>query len=175
MAGVLLSEEGHAQAARLADALAGVPLAAVISSPLERAQQTAAPIAARHNLMVQTDPAVNEIEFGAWTGCRFDELAGPEWDAWNQNRGVAPVPGGETMLAAQARAMAAVQRWAALYPAGEVAVVSHQDILKAVVALVLGVPLDLLHRFDLGPASRSVLRIGAGWARIEGINLGAGC
>ena len=165
-----LSEEGRGQAARLAETLAAVKLVAVIASPLERAQETAAPIAARHGLPVQTDPALNEVDFGAWSGRAFTDLTGPAWDAWNIARGLAPTPGGETMLAVQARAVAAVQAWAAAYPEGEVALVSHQDVLKAVVAQVLGMPLDLLHRLEMGPGGRSVLSFGVGWGKVEMLN-----
>ncbi len=170
MPGVLLSDEGQTQAARLAEAMSGRRLAAVISSPLERAQQTAAALAARQGLMVQTDPALDEADFGAWSGRRFTDLAGPEWEAWNSARGLAPAPGGETMLAVQARAVAALHRWAALHRDGDVALVSHQDVLKSILAQVLGMPLDLLHRFDLTPASRSVVVWGEGWARVDSLN-----
>ncbi len=171
MPGVHLSAAGHAQAVALAEALAGEPVVAVVASPLERAQETAAPIAARHGLPVQTDPGLNEIDFGAWTGQPFAALAGPAWDAWNQHRGIAPTPGGETMLEAQARAWAAVRRLAAAQPEGALVLVSHQDVLKAVLAQALGLSLDLLHRFDLAPASRSVLSVWSGGARVEGLNL----
>ena len=106
MPGVGLSAEGHAQAAALADALAGQVIRAVWTSPLQRAIETAVPIAARHGLMPVIDPALTEVDFGTWTGQPFDALHGPEWEAWNTNRAMAVPPGGETILAAQARAVA---------------------------------------------------------------------
>ena len=172
MPGVGLSEEGQAQAARLADTLASRPIQAVLSSPLERAQATAAAIAARHGLPVQTDPGLDEIDFGAWTGAAFDDLDGrPDWHAWNCFRSFAPTPGGETMVAAQARALAAVARARAAHPDGEVVMVGHSDVLKAVLAHFLGMPLDLLLRIELHPAHRCVVVLFDDDARIEAIDL----
>ena len=73
------------------------------------------------------------------------------------------------MLSVQARAVAAM--CAAAAGGGTVVLVSHQDVLKAMLAHVLGTPLDLLHRFEIAPASRSTVRMGAGWARVEAFNL----
>ena len=170
MPGVPLSNEGRAQAAALAATLAARPIRAVLSSPVQRAQETAAPIAARLGLPVLTDPGLDEIDFGAWTGATFDALDGqPAWDTWNRFRSFAPTPGGEAMAAAQARALAAVARAAA--DGGEVVLVSHSDVLKAVLAHFLGMPLDLLHRIELAPASRSMLVLFEDVARVDGVNL----
>ena len=171
MPGVGLSDVGLAQAARLAAVLGSRPITRVISSPLERAQQTAGPIGTRLGLPIQTEPDLTEIEFGAWTGQSFAALEGPAWTAWNTSRATAQPPGGETILAAQARAMAVMMRIAAEEP-GEVVMVSHQDVIKAMLAYIMGSSLDLLHRFDLIPASRSVVFVGPGWARVDGMNIG---
>jgi len=172
MPGVPLSAEGLAQAAALADALAARPVRAVLSSPLQRAQEMAAPIAARHGLPVLTDAGLDEIDFGAWMGKTFDALAAdPAWDAWNRCRSLAPTPGGETMAAAQARALAAVARVREAVPDGEAVLVGHSDVLKAVLAHLLGTPLDLLGRIELAPASRSVVVLWDGGGRVDGVNL----
>ncbi|GAC1347302.1 MAG: histidine phosphatase family protein [Acetobacteraceae bacterium] len=172
MPGVGLSEAGREQAERLAAALASRPIAAVVSSPLQRAQETAAPIAARLGLAVTTDPGLDEIDFGGWTGLEFSALDGrPEWDAWNRARSMAACPGGESMVAAQARALACVAQVRAIYPEQEVVLVSHQDVLKALLAHYLGVPLDLFHRISLDPAHRSVVVLSALDARVDGVNL----
>lgn len=172
MPGVALSAEGAAQAAVLAEALAARPIRAVLSSPVQRAQETAAPIAARHGLPVLTDPGLDEVDFGAWTGTAFDALASdPAWDAWNRCRSLAPTPGGETMAAAQVRALGAIARARAAVPDGQAVLVGHSDVLKAVLAHLLGTPLDLLHRIELAPASRSVLVLWDGGGRVDGMNL----
>lgn len=172
MPGVSLNERGREQALRLARHFSGRAVAAVACSPLERAQETAAPIAAALGLEVTTDAGLDEIDFGGWTGMAFEALQGsPGWQAWNQFRGTAPTPGGETMLEALARALHSLARWRRAFPDGEVVLVSHQDVLKAVLAHSLEVPLDLMHRIELGVGSCSVLRMFRdGQRRVEGIN-----
>ena len=173
MPGVSLNARGLEQALLLARHFSGCPIAAVVSSPLERAQETAEPIAAALGLDVTTDPGLNEIDFGDWTGKAFEALQGsPAWQAWNQFRGAAPTLGGETMLEALARALRALARLCLAYPNGAVVLVSHQDILKALLAHSLGMPLDLMHRLDLAPASRSVLQVfDDGGMQVNGTNL----
>ena len=174
MPGVSLNERGREQAQRLAQHFTSRPVSAVISSPLERAQETAAPIAAALGLGVATDIGLNEIDFGEWTGLAFTGLQGsPAWQGWNQFRGTAPTPGGETMLEALARALRSLARLHAANPSGEIVLVSHQDVLRALLAHSLGAPLDLIHRIELAPASVSVLRCFAdGGVRVDGMNGG---
>ena len=169
MPGVGLSAQGLAEATALAEVLAGLPIRAVLTSPMQRAQETATPIATRFGQAAIVDEGLNELDYGAWTGAAFADLTGPAWEAWNTNRAMAAPPGGETMLAAQARAVGVMTRAAA--GGGTVVLVSHQDVLKAMLAHVLGLSLDLLHRFDLAPASRSIVCMGPGWARVEATNL----
>lgn len=175
MPGVSLNERGREQALALARYFSGCPIAAVVSSPLERAQETAAPIAAALGLDVTTDAGLDEIDFGDWTGMAFEALQGlPEWQAWNQFRGTASTLGGEIMLEALARALRTLERLHRVYPYGELVLVSHQDMLKAVLAQSLGAPLDLMHRFELAPASRSVLQMfDDDSVRVGGVNLPA--
>lgn len=173
MPGVSLNEDGRAQALRLADHFSKSPIAAVISGPLTRAQETAAPIAAALGLDVITDAGLDEIDFGDWTGMAFDALQGSvEWQAWNRFRGTAPTPGGETMLEALARALRILAHLRRAHPDGEVVLVSHQDVLKALLMHSLGAPLDLVHRIELAPASRSIMRVfDDGGVRVDGVNL----
>ena len=167
--GVALNEAGQAQAAALADTLTDTPVRAVWTSPLQRAIETAAPIAARLGIVPIIEPGLNEIDFGDWTGQRFDALESPEWAAWNTGRAMATPPNGEAMLTAQARAVDAMRRAASI--GGTVVLISHQDVLKAMLANVLGISLDRLHRFDLDPASRSTVGIGPGWACVQSMNV----
>jgi len=154
---------------------AGLRLAAVVSSPRERARQTADAIAARSGLTVIEDPGLDELDFGAWTGAAFDALHDdPCWQAFNTFRGFAPIPGGETMLAVQARAVASVLRLRAAWPDAALALVSHADVLKAILAHFLGMPLDLMRRIELAPASRSELVVYEQDALVRAINLPAG-
>ena len=171
MPGVPLSADGVAQAEALATRFGDMPIAAVLSSPVQRAQETAAPIARALGLTVVVEAGLDEIDFGAWTGSPFAALDGqPAWDAWNQRRGSAGCPDGETMVSAQARAVAAVLLAGEVFAGQHILMVSHQDVLKAVLAHFLGLPLDHLARFSLDPASCSVVTLFEGGGRVEGIN-----
>lgn len=172
--GHALSAAGQAEADALAAILADRPIAAVVSSPLQRARETAAPVAGRHGLDVAIDGDLDEIDFGEWTGWPFSELhADPTWQRFNVFRGSTPIPGGETMLAAQVRALAAILRLRSAYPEAEVVVVSHGDVVKALLAHFLGVPLELMRRIEISPASRSILELYDSDVRITGMNLPA--
>ncbi len=172
MPGVHLSAEGRAQAERLADRLADRPLAAVLSSPQPRAQETAAPIAARHGLAIQVDPGLDELDFGAWQGMGFSALQErADWRAWNRARGLAPgAPGGEAMVQVQARALAVLAQARALWPGGEVVLAGHQDVLRAALLGVLGVPLDLFGRVALAPGGRAAVRLWEDHAELEALD-----
>ena len=160
MSGVCLNEAGQAQAGQLAERLASIPLDAIYSSPLERAQETAAPLAARLGLPVQTCPAIVEINYGDWTGLTFEELqAHPEWLPYNQFRSGSRIPGGEMMLEAQARVVTQMQQLCLQHPDQRIALVSHADIIKGALAYYLGMPLDLFLRLEISPASVSILTL----------------
>jgi probable phosphoglycerate mutase len=104
------------------------------------------------------EPGIDEIDFGTWTGASFSSLAEDErWHAFNHFRSVAAVPQGEPMLAAQARALEAVRRLASEFAGGEAALVSHADIIKAIIGHFLGSPLDLIRRVEILPASHSIV------------------
>ena len=166
-----LSDEGRAQAGRVADTLAGAGIRAVVSSPVTRARETAELIGGRLGVAVQLDADFAEIDYGDWTGRQFQDLdKEPAWVAWNMFRGSAGVPGGESMLAVQARAVAGLIRLAGAYPESDVAVVSHGDVIKAVLAHFLGAPLDLLRRMEIGAGSISRVVLYDQDARVLGLN-----
>ncbi len=170
VAGVGLSEAGRTQAASLAWHYAGVDVRAVLTSPVQRARETAAAIGGVAGRSPMIEQGIEEVDFGAWAGRSFENLAGSEgWAAWNSARSLAPTPGGESMLSVQARAVHALSAQRA--QGGTVIAVSHADVIKAVLAHVLGMSLDLLHRVEVGPASRSIVVLGEDFARVEAINL----
>src|SRR3954468_6526336 len=106
---VALSREGLEQAAIVADLLSTAPLAAIYSSPRERAWYTARDIAEPHDLKVAIADGLDEVDFGAWSGRSFAELDGdPDWQTGNEARGSARAPGGETMREAVAPAAASL-------------------------------------------------------------------
>ncbi|OJW20642.1 MAG: hypothetical protein BGO51_17930 [Rhodospirillales bacterium 69-11] len=165
-----LSPAGQHQAERLAEGFAAARIAAVVTSPVRRAVDTAAPIAARLRLDLQRDAAFTEIAFGAWEGRSFTELHDDAaWQAWNQFRSTAPSPG-EPMLAVQARAVAGLWDWHVRHPEGAVVIVSHADIIKAVLCHVLGSPLDLMQRLEIGAGSVSEIVLNDRDARVRAVN-----
>jgi broad specificity phosphatase PhoE len=168
---VALSREGLDQAAIVADLLSTTPLAAVYSSPRERAWYTARDIAEPHGLKVRIDDGLDEVDFGTWSGLSFAELdRDPAWQAWNEARGSARAPGGETMAEAVERAAASLADMAREHDRETFVAVSHCDIIRGVIAHHLGLPLDHLLRFEVDPGSVSRVEIGAGGARILSVN-----
>jgi len=159
--GVRLSPDGRVQADGLVPRLAGISVDALYCSPMERTQQTAAPLAAGLGLTVQTCEDLHEIDYGDWTGRRLDELRGGEhWERWNSYRSGHRVPNGESMLHIQTRVMALLMRLREEHRGERVALVSHADVIKAAVSYCLGAPLDLFQRIEISPASVSVVAVG---------------
>ena len=158
--GLHLTDAGAAQAKSLAARIADIPLKAVVSSPLERCQETAAPIAAERDLEVATDERIGECRYGDWTGQELKKLVkDPLWKVVQAHPSAATFPGGESLRETQARAVEAVRDWNARL--GEDAtwlLVSHGDVLKAVLADAMGLHLDLFQRIVVDPASLSVVR-----------------
>ncbi len=173
MPGVSLGTDGRAQAAALAERLARESLAAVYASPLERACETAEPLARHREIDVQVVDALNEIDIGAWTGRAFDDLRDdPHWTRWNTARSVTRPPVGETMLEAQTRVVGGIERLCAAHPEQGIALVSHADVIKAALAYYLGLPLDAILRFEISPASISKLVLGDWGAKVISMNEG---
>ncbi len=169
MPGVTLGAAGHAQAAALAARLRGCGATAVLTSPLERARETAAPIAAALGVVGEAVADLNEIDFGAWTGCRFDALAGdPLWHSWNAARAAGRAPGGETMAAAQGRVTGLLAALAARDC--DAVLVSHCDVIRAAVLGVLGLSLDAYDRIDIAPASLTTLALWPGGGKVVTLN-----
>ena len=170
--GIHLNDAGRRQAADLPRRIGAVSLAAIFASPLERAQETAAPLAAAFGLDVQTLDGVNEVGFGAWTGARLGELnADRAWVHYNEFRSLTPAPEGESLLAVQARAVLAVDSVRTHHEGRAIAIVSHGDVVRALVMLYLGMPIDFHHRVEIAPASISIVDLGDAAPRVTGVNL----
>jgi probable phosphomutase (TIGR03848 family) len=165
--GLHLSEHGRGQAGRLAERLRPVRLAAVYSSPLERCVETAQAVAEGRGLDVSLEEGIGEVRFGSWQGRPYKVLA--KTDLWRQVQ-VAPsnarFPGGESVRELQARAVDAVEAIRARHRRGAVAVVSHADTIKAIVAHYLGMHLDLFQRIVIAPASVTVFVFGGSVGRL---------
>lgn len=170
-AGVRLSDAGRAEAMRLAHRLVRLAPAAVFTSPQPRAVETAEIIATTCNLAAQVEDALDEIDFGEWTGHPFADLdADPHWQAWNAHRAAMRPPGGEAMHEAQSR----LARWIATLPTSHpdatVVAVSHADVIKGGVLAMLDLSLDAHHRIEVAPASVSTLTLWPGGGRVRSLN-----
>jgi probable phosphomutase (TIGR03848 family) len=163
MPGIPLDDRGRAQAAALAARLAPLPLDAIVSSPLERCQQTAAAIAAtRTDQPVITEDRVGECRYGDWTGQPLKKLAREQlWRVVQAHPSAVTFPGpeGESMPEMQHRAVAAVREWnARLGKDATYVICSHGDVIKAIVADSLGLHLDQYQRIQADPCSLAVIR-----------------
>jgi probable phosphomutase (TIGR03848 family) len=167
--GISLDDRGQAQAAAVGDRLAQIPLAAIVSSPLERCVQTAAAIAVRQGGSdhagppdVQIEDRLGECRYGDWTGQPLRKLArDPLWRVVQAHPSAVRFPGpdGESMLAMQQRAVAGVRHWnARLGPDAMYLICSHGDVIKAILADALGMHLDMSQRIQVDPCSLSVIR-----------------
>jgi probable phosphomutase (TIGR03848 family) len=181
-AGVSLDQIGREQAALTGERLAAVPVVGVVSSPLERCQQTAQVILDRQagTPYAPLESDLTECDYGQWQGRTLSDLATEDlWSAVQSQPSAVTFPGGESMAAMQTRAVAAIRRHDAAFEAeygpGAVWVaVSHGDVIKSVVADALGMHLDLFQRINIGPASVSIVRYGASRPSVYAINTDAG-
>lgn len=162
--GVELDDTGREQAAQLVDRLAGLPIKALVRSPLLRCRSTLEPLAAELKLEPVVDDRLAEVDYGAWTGRKMTELTGePLWRVVQAQPSAAVFPDGEGLAQVQARAVAAVRdhdRRLAEQHGGDVLwlACTHGDVIKAVLADALGVHLDGFQRITADPASASVIR-----------------
>jgi probable phosphomutase (TIGR03848 family) len=162
--GVDLDERGRRQADAVADRLAGLPVRALVSSPLLRCRRTLEPLAARLGLQPLVDARLAEVDYGEWTGRAISELLSePLWSVVQHQPSAAVFPGGEGLAEVQSRAVSAVrehdQRFAEAF-GGDVLwlACTHGDVIKAVVADAIGVHLDGFQRLTVDTASTSVIR-----------------
>jgi probable phosphomutase (TIGR03848 family) len=169
-----LDEHGQQQAGQLGLRLAAVPLAAVVTSPLDRALETARHVVGDRDVPVHVDDRVGEVRYGDWTGQPLKQLAKePLWKVVQAHPSGATFPGdeGESLASMQARAVSAVRDWNdRLGDDAVYAVVSHGDVIKALLADALGQHLDQFQRILVDPASLSVVRFTALRPFVERMN-----
>lgn len=164
---ISLDEAGRAEAEALARMAAARGVTRIVSSPRARTRETAAVAAARLGVTVEVAGALDEIDFGLFTGQSFAALEGdPDWARWNAERGAARCPGGETMHEAVARAVGFVAGCAA----GVTLCVSHCDVIRGVVAHYLGLPMERLFLLGCDPGSVTTLVLEGEGARLLALN-----
>ncbi|MGC3992663.1 MAG: histidine phosphatase family protein [Propionicimonas sp.] len=157
--GLHLSAAGARQAENAAARLSGLPLAALYTSPLERAQETAAPTAAATGLVPVVEPDLFECDFGEWTGESLATLARrKEWRALMTSPSTFRFPGGESLAELEARMVSLLDRLRGAHPDGVVACFTHADPIRAALTYAVGAPLDAFHRVNVGTGSVSVVR-----------------
>ncbi|MFD8846479.1 histidine phosphatase family protein [Streptomyces pseudogriseolus] len=163
--GVHLDDRGTAQAADLPGRLAALPLAEVVTSPLDRCRETVAPLLqSRPGLTHHTDERIGECHYGDWTGRKLAELKDePLMEVVQAHPSAAAFPGGESMRAMQTRAAEAVREWNARVERDHgldavYLMCSHGDIIKSLVAEALGLHLDLFQRISVEPCSVTAIR-----------------
>ena len=171
MPGMHLSEAGKTQAEELANRLRVVPLTHLYSSPLERCRETAAPIARATGLRVKIKRDLAEVDYGDWTGRPLAQLARTKlWKTIHEHPSAVQFPNGERLLDVQSRVMRAATQIAAAHPRGVVAMFSHGDAIRLLLAGLAGVPIDLFQRITVSPVSVSAVALGGGQVRILRMN-----
>jgi probable phosphoglycerate mutase len=159
---VHLNQKGQEQARQVAQALCQAPVKAIYSSPLERAVETAQPLAQALGLEIQLAPGLIELEYGDWSGKTLKQLGRRKlWKVVQEKPSEMRFPNGESFPEVQARAVAEIQRITAAHNAEDdlVACYSHGDVIRLLLSYFLGMPLDLFQRVGVSPASISVISI----------------
>ncbi|MDH5292545.1 MAG: histidine phosphatase family protein [Acidimicrobiia bacterium] len=170
--GVSLDDKGLVLARATADRLNGVRLAAVYSSPIERTWETAIELGRPHRLDPIAEVGLLEVDYGAWSGRTLASLVKLKaWRTVQQTPSRMIFPNGESLADAQRRAVATVERLGTAHRNKTIALVTHADIIKAVLSHFLGQPLDLFQRIGAAPASVSVIDLpDQGHARVVAVN-----
>jgi broad specificity phosphatase PhoE len=170
--GVHLNNHGRSQAARLAEKLSKLIVTKIVSSPMERAIETAEPLAALSGRQIEIREAFNELNFGDWTGQKFADLESQElWRQWNSHRLGIRAPNGEMMIEVQTRFVTEIEALRRSFPTERIAIFSHGDPLKSVLMYYLGIPLDHFLRLDIATSSFSILALSDWAVKLQAFNL----
>ena len=171
MEGVPLTDEGRAQAERVAASLSEVDFEAIYSSPIDRTRETAEIVARPHGLKVRTSTGIGEVGYGAWTGRSLKVLARTRiWATLQRWPSSVRFPEGDTLREVQVRVVEELERLREEHPKGNVCLVSHADTIKLALAHYMGIHIDLFQRILVAPGSVSVLNIAAYGPQIVSLN-----
>ncbi len=172
--GLHLGDEGKAQAQRAADRIGAIgqkKIAAVYSSPMERARETAAPIAKAVGVRVRQKKGLIEADFGDWTGRKLTELNKlKEWEQVQKYPSGFRFPGGESFTEMQARMTGTIHELVKEHPGETIVCASHADTIKAAVADAMGTHLDLFQRIVIGPCSITAITYTSGGPIVLAVN-----
>jgi probable phosphoglycerate mutase len=174
--GLSLSDTGREQAKTAAERIAALArVDAIYCSSLERARETAAPIAAGRGLKAKVDRGLLECEFGDWTGAQLSKLSKlPEWSTVQRAPSTFRFPNGESFTEMQVRMVSTLDRLRSAHPGGTIVCVSHADPIKAAVAHAVGTHLDLFQRIVISTCSISALAWSPHGPAVLAVNTTAG-
>lgn len=157
---VSLNANGRREAGELARRFRWRPVRVVQSSPRHRTLETAGPIAAARSVPLEVSAALDEIDYGEWTGCLISDLASdPAWQSWNAARSRCAPPGGESMLAVQERIIRHIILLARTRPDGEIVLVTHAEVIRSVILHALAISADDWSRIAVAPASVNTVEV----------------
>jgi len=168
-----LNDVGYAQVRSLSSRLAGMPIASVYTSPIQRAYITAMILAKPHNLEVKVLDDLIEIQLGDWQGLHLNEISQrwPElWQQWRADPSESTIPNGESFKQVTERAIQAFEAVVAAEQGRQAVIVTHEIVIKVLVAHVLGVPNSIYRRFEINNASLSMVRLINGKTRLIMLN-----
>ncbi|MCX6374575.1 MAG: histidine phosphatase family protein [Armatimonadetes bacterium] len=169
-----LNDEGKSQAALLADRLAQHKIAAVYSSDLTRARQTAEIIAERLGLPAVAIPELREVNYGEWEGVSETKLptSHPDiYDEWRLNPAEVRIPGGETFAELKERAFSAFCRIAESHPSEDVVIVGHKSVNRVILCCLMGIDINRYKQIAQGNAALNVIeRRADGRFVVESVN-----
>jgi probable phosphoglycerate mutase len=168
-----LNQRGLEQAAALVETLKALPIKAIYSSPLERAIETAKPLAQTLGLPVQLRPGLLDTDVGEWQGLYLKNLRKLAlWQQVKEQPSKVRFPGGESFLELQERLVIEIESIRRGHKQRDMlAVIFHADPIKVVLAHYLGLPLDNFHKLGVAAGSVSVLVIGRSGGQLVALNL----
>lgn len=170
--GIHLNRRGHEQAVELAQTLNRLPIKAIYSSPLERAVETAEPLAQSLGLGIQLCPDLTDTDVGEWAGRSWKALGRTKlWKVIQQTPSQFQFPSGETFVQIQERVVRALDVIASAHADELIAVVFHADPIKLAAAHYLGIPLDNFQRLSANTGSVTILKIDSSSAKLLALNL----
>jgi probable phosphoglycerate mutase len=170
--GIHLNANGRKQAGWIAEALAGKPIHAIFSSPLERAMETARPLSEACGIPISPHSGLTEVNFGAWQGKPYKQLERLKlWEAVQNTPSKVTFPAGESFVTAQQRMVVSLDEILSVMGEKDIAVCfSHCDPIRLALAYYLNMALDDFQRLTIDPGSLSVIQTQNGKTRIERVN-----
>jgi broad specificity phosphatase PhoE len=169
--GIHLTKLGHRQARAISARLSDAPIARIFASPLERAVETAAPLAKAKKLRIETRPALTEVDTGEWTGMPLQKLKRTRaWRELAKFPAGRPIPGGETLPEVQARIVSELIQLNVAYPREHIAVFTHEDPIRLALCHFIGAPMNAYEHITVKLGSICTLRLNVDCAVLERID-----